>query len=47
VITVSGIRKRFGALDILQDVSLALRPGAVTAGSPSSRASIWFCRAAP
>ena len=31
MITVSGIRKRFGALDILQDVSLALRPGAVTA----------------
>ena len=31
MITLDTIRKRFGALDVLQDVSLALRPGAVTA----------------
>jgi Cu-processing system ATP-binding protein len=31
MITLDTIRKRFGALDVLQDVSLAVRPGAVTA----------------
>lgn len=31
MITLDSIRKRFGDLDVLQDVSLALRPGAVTA----------------
>ena len=31
MITATGIRKRFGALDVLQDVTLAVRPGAVTA----------------
>ncbi len=31
MITLDTIRKRFGVLDVLQDVSLALRPGAVTA----------------
>ncbi|MDQ8154076.1 MAG: ABC transporter ATP-binding protein [Gemmatimonadota bacterium] len=31
MITLDSIRKRFGALDVLQDVSLAVRPGAVTA----------------
>lgn len=31
MITLDAIRKRFGALDVLQDVSLALHSGAVTA----------------
>ena len=31
MITLAGIRKRFGELEVLQDVSLALNPGAVTA----------------
>jgi Cu-processing system ATP-binding protein len=31
MIALAGIRKRFGALDALKDVSLTLRPGAVTA----------------
>lgn len=31
MITLDTIRKRFGALEVLQDVSLAVRPGAVTA----------------
>lgn len=31
MITLDTIRKRFGTLDVLQDVSLAVRPGAVTA----------------
>lgn len=31
MITLDSIRKRFGALEVLQDVTLAVRPGAVTA----------------
>ena len=31
MITLDTIRKRYGALDVLMDVSLAVRPGAVTA----------------
>jgi Cu-processing system ATP-binding protein len=31
MITFDSIRKRFGTLDVLQDVSLAVRPGAITA----------------
>jgi Cu-processing system ATP-binding protein len=31
MISLSGLRKRYGALDALRDVSLELRPGAVTA----------------
>jgi len=31
MITLDSIRKRFGALEVLQDVSLAVRPGAITA----------------
>ena len=31
MISLDTIRKRFGALEVLQDVSLAVRPGAVTA----------------